>query len=420
MKINNQMIFNKEKTTMDNYYNDINSMSGIEFEFLCKDLLEKMGFETETTKASGDGGIDLIAYNYQPILSGKYIIQCKRYIGSVGEPIIRDLYGVVTSERANKGILITTGYFTNSAINFAKEKPIELIDGNKLNDLLTRYGINNQSMSTCKNGDNHYFGGFSHEYARYKELLRKDSLDYESLQKTINLFMQSIVSNTKSGNYSPTKQEYNGAIDECIFHLSRISLYNSSQCIYAANYCRSILYLLKGDLKESYIYSKQTIEIISKHINDSYTSEEVVSILSIVYNHIQLCILLNFESEAKSTYEKWQDVFLKRIDDLNNQIADDSLDWADPDEDINDVLEFMESENQDAIIEIDFLSNPFTLSSIYLVDTNLIFFYKELPKEFFSLSLFDEYSVIKASFDIENNKITGISGFPKWDNYHIL
>ena len=91
--------------------NDINSLSGIEFENICKNLIENMGFSVETTKASGDGGIDLIAYNHEPVLSGKYIIQCKRYSGSVGEPIIRDLYGVITSERANKGILMTTGYF---------------------------------------------------------------------------------------------------------------------------------------------------------------------------------------------------------------------------------------------------------------------------------------------------------------------
>lgn len=120
---------------------DINSLSGVEFEKVCQQLVENMGFETETTKASGDGGIDLIAYNHQPLLSGKYIIQCKRYSGSVGEPIIRDLYGVITSERANKGILMTTGYFTKSAIAFAEGKPIELIDGGKLHDLLSSYGI---------------------------------------------------------------------------------------------------------------------------------------------------------------------------------------------------------------------------------------------------------------------------------------
>lgn len=63
--------------------NDINSLIDIEFENVCQNLIEHMGFSVETTKASGDGGIDVIAYNNQPVLSGKYIIQCKRYSGSV-------------------------------------------------------------------------------------------------------------------------------------------------------------------------------------------------------------------------------------------------------------------------------------------------------------------------------------------------
>ena len=133
--------------------NDINSLSGIEFENICKNLIENMGFSVETTKASGDGGIDLIAHNHEPVLSGKYIIQCKRYSGSVGEPIIRDLYGVITSERANKGILMTTGYFTKSAIAFAEDKPIELIDGEQLDALLKRHGVSIGAFSTVSNED---------------------------------------------------------------------------------------------------------------------------------------------------------------------------------------------------------------------------------------------------------------------------
>ena len=133
--------------------NDINSLSGIEFENICKNLIENMGFSVETTKASGDGGIDLIAYNHELVLSGKYIIQCKRYSGSVGEPIIRDLYGVITAERANKGILMTTGYFTKSAIAFAEDKPIELIDGEQLDALLKRHGVSIGEFSTVSNED---------------------------------------------------------------------------------------------------------------------------------------------------------------------------------------------------------------------------------------------------------------------------
>ena len=129
-------------------HKDINSLSGIEFENLCQVLLQKGGFDVETTKTSGDGGIDLIARNQQPFFSGKYIIQCKRYIGSVGEPVVRDLYGVVMAERANKGILLTTGRFTISAIRFSEDKNIELIDGNQLAQLLSKYELVNDHRSS--------------------------------------------------------------------------------------------------------------------------------------------------------------------------------------------------------------------------------------------------------------------------------
>lgn len=138
--------FQREQEITEIVGSDINSLSGTEFERVCQRLIEKMGFETATTKASGDGGIDLIAYNHQPLLSGKYIIQCKRYSGSVGEPIIRDLYGVVMSERANKGILMTTGTFTKSAVGFADGKPIELIDGEKFSTLLMQ---NDVDLDSC-------------------------------------------------------------------------------------------------------------------------------------------------------------------------------------------------------------------------------------------------------------------------------
>lgn len=130
---------------------DINRLSGVEFENLCADLLSKIGFQVEITKASGDGGIDIVAYNHNPIYKGKYIIQCKRYSGSVGEPIIRDLYGVIMAERANKGILMTTGTFTKSAIEFAEGKQIELVDGDTMQSLFVRYNIGSVIMTMYAN-----------------------------------------------------------------------------------------------------------------------------------------------------------------------------------------------------------------------------------------------------------------------------
>ena len=120
----------------------LQSMDPIEFESLIAKLLQTMGLEAETTEVTGDGGIDIVAHSSQPIIGGKFIVQCKRYApdNRVGVSAVRDLYGVVTSERASKGILVTTSDFTAKAREFADGKPLELVDGEKLVSLLRTHG----------------------------------------------------------------------------------------------------------------------------------------------------------------------------------------------------------------------------------------------------------------------------------------
>jgi len=119
----------------------IDDLSGHEFEDLVEALLQKMGLTTEGRKASADGGIDIIAHNPQPVVGGKLIVQCKRYAAPVSVPVVRDLFGVVTDERASKGILISTSRFTREAEEFAADKPIELIDRDRLLELLGRHQV---------------------------------------------------------------------------------------------------------------------------------------------------------------------------------------------------------------------------------------------------------------------------------------
>lgn len=62
------------------------------------------------------------------------IFQCKRYKGSVGPGVIRDLRGALDG-RADKGLLLTTGTFTRDAKAEAQRAgatPIDLIDGEDL------------------------------------------------------------------------------------------------------------------------------------------------------------------------------------------------------------------------------------------------------------------------------------------------
>lgn len=116
-------------------------LNPFEFENLVSNLFNKMGLETKQTRSSKDGGVDAIAFDQRPILGGKVVIQAKRYKNIVGVSAVRDLYGTMMNEGANKGILVATSGYGPDAYDFAKDKPIELIDGGGLLYLLDQQGI---------------------------------------------------------------------------------------------------------------------------------------------------------------------------------------------------------------------------------------------------------------------------------------
>lgn len=112
------------------------------FERLCQRVLREAGFQQVTvTGKSGDCGIDghgILELN--AFVTFKVLFQCKRYKGSVGTPQIRDFRGAMEG-RADKGIIITTGTFTQDARREARRdgaRPIELVDGDKLVDMFEK------------------------------------------------------------------------------------------------------------------------------------------------------------------------------------------------------------------------------------------------------------------------------------------
>jgi transposase len=111
------------------------------FENLIANLFERMELETKLTRSHRDGGVDVVAFDTRPVLGGKVVIQAKRYKNAVGVSAVRDLYGTMLNEGANKGILVTTSGYGPDAFEFAKDKPIELMDGGQLLYLLEQVGV---------------------------------------------------------------------------------------------------------------------------------------------------------------------------------------------------------------------------------------------------------------------------------------
>ena len=124
--------------------NAVSSMAASEFEKLSQRLLREAGFiRVEVRGQSGDGGIDGVGILRMNLISFQVYFQCKKWSQTVGAKEIRDFRGALQG-RADKGLFITTSSFSKPAVIEATRDgaiPIDLIDGERLTDLLKEYRL---------------------------------------------------------------------------------------------------------------------------------------------------------------------------------------------------------------------------------------------------------------------------------------
>lgn len=313
----------------------INSMNGVEFEVLTKTLLEKMGFDVEMTKTTGDGGIDLIAYSKEAFFRGKYIIQCKRWSSTVGEPPARDLYGVVMSENANKGILITNSSFTNSAISFAKDKPIELIDGQMLQQLLEKYNIAISEVPTYEDDSLSDIYGWD-EISLMKRELRNNVNNH-------NLRML-LIDRLQFNLYTNIKEDMGGNIDDysrkqllaiCELLEEQLQILGNIKCSasdknlnflkYTSYVAQAQINLIRGDIGSSIRNLNKVFEWDEvKYTIEKDNGLDELYIFS-AYNMVQLLYFLGLNSKAKSFKMKHYRIFNKFIEEAKRIIKNQQL-----------------------------------------------------------------------------------------------
>ena len=109
-------------------------LSPSEFEeYVAQRLFARQGFAVTNTPDVKDGGIDvLITDRY----GQRGVVQCKRYSKTVGEPVVRDLFGTMLHDGADHAYLVTTASISPAAVKWAMDKPITLIDGASLEKLV--------------------------------------------------------------------------------------------------------------------------------------------------------------------------------------------------------------------------------------------------------------------------------------------
>lgn len=111
-----------------------------QFELLVSTLYRRMGYKTELTKMTHDGGRDVIAERIESGEKERLLIQCRRTKKNVSVGEIRSLLGVVSNEKATKGVFVCTSGFTPAARKLADEnRRLELLDHDALQMLLNEH-----------------------------------------------------------------------------------------------------------------------------------------------------------------------------------------------------------------------------------------------------------------------------------------
>lgn len=121
--------------SLNEVLDDVDHMDGIEFESWCADLLERLGYENvETTVATGDQGVDIIAERK----GMKYAIQCKRYNTLLGNSPIQEVYAGMRYYDCRVAVVMTNSRFTKAAWELAEATGVKLWDRYMLKKFLRR------------------------------------------------------------------------------------------------------------------------------------------------------------------------------------------------------------------------------------------------------------------------------------------
>lgn len=114
---------------------DYRNLDGLTFEHYCAETLRRNGFHSVmVTKASGDDGIDVIAYRR----GRKYGIQCKKYSHPVGNKAVQEAYTGKALYKCDIAVVMTNSTFTSSAIDTADKLHVLLWGEEELERLIRR------------------------------------------------------------------------------------------------------------------------------------------------------------------------------------------------------------------------------------------------------------------------------------------
>ncbi|MFD2444095.1 restriction endonuclease [Bacillus sp. CGMCC 1.16607] len=124
---------------------DVDTMTGVQFEYFLKLIFSQKGYKVQTTKVTGDYGADLVMTTGDK----RIVVQAKRYSKRVGIKAIQEVVSSIAFYKASEGWAITNNEFTDAAVQLAKANGIKLIERNELINMISQLD-ENQTAATVE------------------------------------------------------------------------------------------------------------------------------------------------------------------------------------------------------------------------------------------------------------------------------
>jgi restriction system protein len=137
----------REETLRASGFDQIDTMTGVEFEGYFAAVLKGLGYEVTTTKATGDFGVDLVATRD----GTRTAVQCKRKRGgAVGSAAVQQVVAGARMHDCGATMVVTNNLFTRAAQQLAVVHDCELVDRRRLRQLV--FDARSDASSTAPHG----------------------------------------------------------------------------------------------------------------------------------------------------------------------------------------------------------------------------------------------------------------------------
>lgn len=107
-------------------------LRGVAFENFLEEVFRHLGYGVETTKTTGDQGVDLIVSTAHR----RVAVQVKGYANSVGNAAVQQARAGMAFYQCQAAAVVTNSGFTDSARQLAQRIGCRLIDGEMISDLI--------------------------------------------------------------------------------------------------------------------------------------------------------------------------------------------------------------------------------------------------------------------------------------------